>query len=102
MNFLDWGRHARHVNGHAQDDLLDNLLRSVFESELSEHIPVVRTSIAGTRLVGRVTVGMSLTDVAGPHCSCVNGVLWLEAWIMKVGFPACQEHKMDARCLWLI
>jgi len=30
---------------------------SVFESELSEHIPVVRTSIAGTRLVGRVTVG---------------------------------------------
>ena len=30
---------------------------SVFEAELSEHIPVVRTSIAGTRLVGRVTVG---------------------------------------------
>ncbi|BDA43668.1 Eukaryotic translation initiation factor 6 [Coccomyxa sp. Obi] len=30
---------------------------SVFEAELSEHIPVVKTSIAGTRLVGRITVG---------------------------------------------
>ncbi|EIE19393.1 eukaryotic initiation factor [Coccomyxa subellipsoidea C-169] len=30
---------------------------SVFETELSEHIPVVKTSIAGTRLVGRITVG---------------------------------------------
>ena len=30
---------------------------SVFESELSEHIPVVHTSIADCRLVGRVVVG---------------------------------------------
>lgn len=30
---------------------------SVFEAELSDHIPVVKTSIAGTRLVGRVCVG---------------------------------------------
>lgn len=30
---------------------------SVFEAELSDHIPVVQCSIAGTRLVGRVTVG---------------------------------------------
>mmetsp|Transcript_19180 Transcript_19180/g.34707 ORF Transcript_19180/g.34707 Transcript_19180/m.34707 type:complete len:227 (-) Transcript_19180:275-955(-) len=30
---------------------------SVFESELSEHIPVIKTSVAGTRLVGRLTVG---------------------------------------------
>lgn len=30
---------------------------SVFESELSDHVPVVKTSIAGTRLVGRLTVG---------------------------------------------
>ncbi|KAK9914900.1 hypothetical protein WJX75_002052 [Coccomyxa subellipsoidea] len=30
---------------------------SVFETELSEHIPVVKTSVAGTRLVGRITVG---------------------------------------------
>lgn len=30
---------------------------SVLESELSEHIPVIKTSVAGTRLVGRMTVG---------------------------------------------
>lgn len=30
---------------------------SVFESELADHIPVVHTSIAGCRFVGRVTVG---------------------------------------------
>ncbi|WIA38049.1 hypothetical protein OEZ86_001419 [Tetradesmus obliquus] len=30
---------------------------SVFESELADHIPVIKTSISGTRLVGRMTVG---------------------------------------------
>ncbi|KAK9810457.1 hypothetical protein WJX72_010976 [[Myrmecia] bisecta] len=30
---------------------------SVFEAELADHIPVVKTSIAGTRLVGRITAG---------------------------------------------
>lgn len=35
---------------------------SVFEAELADHIPVVKTSVAGTRLVGRVTVGK--------HCTC--------------------------------
>lgn len=30
---------------------------SVFEAELSDHIPVVKASIAGTRLVGRLTAG---------------------------------------------
>lgn len=30
---------------------------SVFESELADHIPVIKSSVAGTRLVGRVTVG---------------------------------------------
>jgi len=30
---------------------------SVFESELADHVPVIKTSIAGTRLVGRMTVG---------------------------------------------
>lgn len=30
---------------------------SVFEAELADHIPVIKTSVAGTRLVGRVTVG---------------------------------------------
>mmetsp|Transcript_41957 Transcript_41957/g.133911 ORF Transcript_41957/g.133911 Transcript_41957/m.133911 type:complete len:246 (+) Transcript_41957:250-987(+) len=30
---------------------------SVFEAELADHIPVVKTSVAGTRLVGRMCVG---------------------------------------------
>ncbi|GAX80936.1 hypothetical protein CEUSTIGMA_g8371.t1 [Chlamydomonas eustigma] len=30
---------------------------SVFESELADHVPVIKTSVSGTRLVGRVTVG---------------------------------------------
>jgi len=30
---------------------------AVFEAELADHIPVVKTTIAGTRLVGRMTVG---------------------------------------------
>ena len=30
---------------------------SVFEQELADHIPVVHTSIAGCRFVGRVVVG---------------------------------------------
>ena len=30
---------------------------SVFEAELVDHIPVIKSSIAGTRLVGRMTVG---------------------------------------------
>mmetsp|Transcript_81839 Transcript_81839/g.171166 ORF Transcript_81839/g.171166 Transcript_81839/m.171166 type:complete len:241 (+) Transcript_81839:130-852(+) len=30
---------------------------SVFEAELSKHIPVIHSSIGGTRIVGRVTVG---------------------------------------------
>ena len=30
---------------------------SVFEAELADHIPVVQTSIAGTRIIGRLCVG---------------------------------------------
>lgn len=41
---------------------------SVFESELADHIPVVHTSIAGCRFVGRVCVGES-------------GVLCVHAWL---------------------
>jgi translation initiation factor 6 len=33
------------------------LFCSVFEAELADYIPVIKTSIAGTRLVGRMTVG---------------------------------------------
>ena len=30
---------------------------SVFEQELADHIPVIHTSIAGCRFVGRVAIG---------------------------------------------
>ena len=30
---------------------------SVFEAELADHIPVIQTSIAGTRIIGRMIVG---------------------------------------------
>jgi len=30
---------------------------SVFESELADHIPVIHTSIAGVRIIGRLTTG---------------------------------------------
>jgi len=36
---------------------------SVFEQELADHIPVVHTSIAGCRFVGRVTVGKTILFV---------------------------------------
>jgi translation initiation factor 6 len=36
---------------------------SVFESELSREIPVIKSSIAGTRLVGRMCVGTNFTDL---------------------------------------
>ena len=58
---------------------------SVFEAELADHIPVVKTSVAGTRLVGRVTVGVHLRDCIGVtnHCvlpdvlSCCREQEWL-------------------------
>lgn len=63
---------------------------SVFESELADHIPVIKTSIAGTRLVGRMTVGNkngllvpnSTTDQvrgwlgAGCGAGCGGGLVW--------------------------
>ena len=30
---------------------------SVFEAELAKHIPVIRTTIGGTRIIGRLCVG---------------------------------------------
>ena len=33
------------------------ILPTHFEAELADHIPVVQTSIAGMRILGRVTVG---------------------------------------------
>lgn len=37
--------------------LVDSVLLSVFESELADSIPVVHTTIAGIRSIGRLTVG---------------------------------------------
>lgn len=50
---------ARHIETYkyTQNDTLYTVGCSVFEAELADHIPVVKTSVAGTRLVGRVTVG---------------------------------------------
>lgn len=45
---------------------------SVFEAELADHIPVVKASIAGTRLVGRLTVG-ALHGMAS-CCACAGDV----------------------------
>ena len=37
---------------------------SVFESELSDHIPVVQCSVAGVRIIGRLVVGLSCSSVS--------------------------------------
>ena len=47
---------------------------SVFESELAETIPIVRTSIAGTRIIGRMCAGASRrSDRASPPRSRPRG-----------------------------
>ena len=38
---------------------------SVFEAELAEHIPVVKCSIAGTRVIGRTIVGTCRSGLSG-------------------------------------
>lgn len=40
---------------------------SVFESELTDHIPVVKATIAGTRLVGRMTAGTDACSLELRH-----------------------------------
>ena len=49
---------------------------SVFEQELADHIPVVHTSIAGCRFVGRVTVGMCcwLYDAYYVYNKCIQKI----------------------------
>ena len=54
------------------------LCRSVFEAELADHIPVIKTSVAGTRLVGRLTVGnrngLLLPNTTTDQGACRQGV----------------------------
>ena len=45
-------------------------MRSVFEAELADHIPVVKTSIQGTRLVGRMCVGKDLVNCSKAAVRC--------------------------------
>lgn len=46
---------------------------SAFESELGDVIPIVHTSIGGTRIIGRLT--------AGELCYCFLHYDWLKIWI---------------------
>ncbi len=74
---------------------------SVFQAELAEHIPVIKTSVAGTRLIGRMTVGLSPTDffhVESSHFCCLResqtslvckAPLWNVRWIVQETRTAC-------------
>jgi hypothetical protein len=44
---------------------------SVFEAECADHIPVVKTSVAGTTLVGRMTVGTVFPSPVPSPAHCV-------------------------------
>jgi len=52
-NFYRYFSPVALVNGETDDD-------SVFEAELGDVIPVVHTSIGGTRIIGRLTAGTYL------------------------------------------
>lgn len=69
--------------------------RSVFESELSDHIPVVKTSVAGTRLVGRMTVGMCTAW----RLRCVHAQLCQQATAMACSSPTPPQTKVWHGCL---
>ena len=72
----------------------------MFEAELADHIPVIKTSVAGTRLVGRMTVGNrnglllpnTTTDQGG--CTAV-GRRGGGAGMLAQG---CRSPRTDAPC----
>lgn len=39
-------------------------IRSTFEAELADVIPVVKTSIAGTRIIGRLCAGENFSPIS--------------------------------------
>jgi translation initiation factor 6 len=43
---------------------------SAFESELGDVVPIVHTSIGGTRIVGRLTAGVPSCFDSVAKCSC--------------------------------
>lgn len=57
---------------------------AVFEAELADHIPVIKTSIAGTRLVGRMTVG-NRNGLLLPNTTTDQGA-WGSGWMGWVGW----------------
>lgn len=70
---------------------------SVFEAELADHIPVVKTSVAGTRLVGRVTVGaMRQRAATGVELTHV-GMLPLRGRVASAELCACALHICQGR-----
>ena len=56
---------------------------SVFEAELGDHIPVVKTSIAGTRVIGRTIVGESAGYQRPLEISRFERLNWPAAVISK-------------------
>ena len=52
--------------------VLHFLCYSVFESELSDTIPVIHTSVAGCRIIGRLTVGEFFKLVAVRNLSNIK------------------------------
>ena len=68
---------------------------SVFESELAETIPIVRTSIAGTRIIGRMCAGASplclpryLRPLAAPLAH-PRGCRWLLRARLRAAWRGC-------------
>lgn len=59
---------------------------SVFEAELSDHVPVIKASVAGTRLLGRCTVG-NKNGLLLPN-TCTDQVGEASAWQALAGWQA--------------
>lgn len=62
---------------------------SVFEAELAEHIPVIKTSIAGTRLVGRMCVGECGPLARCGRCRRLRSTTAApdQPWLLRSGVP---------------
>lgn len=68
---------------------------SIFEAELAEHIPVIQTSIAGTRIVGRVTVG-NKNGLIVPSTTTDQELLHLRNSLPEGAQPRREEHATRA------
>lgn len=71
---------------------------SVFESELADHIPVVHTSIAGCRFVGRVCVGEEPGGESGvrPLLRCAASFAWSAS--LALVRVVCRGSGSAAKC----